>query len=111
GRAVRGVVLVDQRFGVDPDHARDAADVAAGVEVAAAGGEVIMLDATDDRLPDTGPLADLRNGETGLAAALRQGVTDAHAAPPLLLRRCCRPGMRPQWPDESGPGRGTSNQV
>src|SRR5262249_1671982 len=83
------VVFVDQRLGVGPDHARDAADVAAGVEVAAAGGEVIMLDATDDRLPDTGPLADLRNGETGLAAGLRQGVTAAPAAPPPLLRRCC----------------------
>ena len=64
---MRGVVFVDQRLGVGPDHARDAADVATGIEVAAAGGEVIMLDAPDDRLPDAGPLADLRNGETGPA--------------------------------------------
>ena len=44
-----------------------------------------MLDAPDDRLPDAGPLTDLRKGETGLAAGLRQGVTNAHAAPPLRL--------------------------
>jgi hypothetical protein len=84
---MRGVVFVDQRLGIGPDHARDAADVATGIEVAAAGGEVIMLDAPDDRLPDAGALADLRNGETGLAAGLHQGITDAHAAPPLRLCR------------------------
>ena len=73
---------MDQRLGVDPDHARDAADVAAGVEVAAAGGEVTVLDTPDDRFPDTGSLTDLGNCETGLVACLRQGVTDAHTAPP-----------------------------
>jgi hypothetical protein len=81
-RPVVGVVLADQRGGVGADGAGDAADVAAGVEIAAAGGEVIVLDVPDDRFPDPGLLADLGNGETGLTACVRQGFTDAHAAPP-----------------------------
>src|SRR2546430_15355635 len=89
-----GVVFVDQLLGVDADRTRDAADVATGVEVATARGEVITFDAPDDRLPDAGSLTDLRNGETGFATGLRQGITDAHAAPPLCLWHCCCPERR-----------------
>src|SRR5216683_1280872 len=84
------VVLPDQRLGVGSDRPRDAPDMAARVEITAARGEVTPLDAADDRLPDPSPLADLGNGETGLATSFRQGVTDAHAAPPLPCRMACR---------------------
>ena len=83
--AVRLVVLADERNRIDADHRRNAPDVPPGVEVAAAGREVVLLDAPDDGFPDPGPVCDLRHGETSLAACLRQGVTDAHAAPPLAL--------------------------
>ena len=68
--------------GLAPTDAGDAADVPAGVEVAAAGGEVVLLDVPDDRFPDPGLLADLGDGETGLTAGIRQAFADAHAAPP-----------------------------
>ena len=67
---------------IEPDHPCDAADVSPSVEITTAGREVAALDSPDDRLPDAGLLTDLRNGETGLAARLRQGITNAHAAPP-----------------------------
>jgi hypothetical protein len=82
---VLGVVFLDQRHRIDADGAGDAADVTAGVEVAAARGEVSLFDAADDRFPDPGPLADLGNGETGLTAGFRQGFTDAHAEPPAAF--------------------------
>jgi len=68
-------------------------EVPAGVEVAAAGGEVVALDFPDDRLPDPGLLADLGNGEPSLVTCSRQDLADAHAAPPLtsVLRRL--PGL------------------
>src|SRR5258708_23099474 len=66
--------------------------MAAGVEIAAAGGVIVSLDAADDWFPDPGPLADLVNAETGLAARFRQGLADAHAAPPLLYRTACHSG-------------------
>jgi hypothetical protein len=53
--------------------------VAAGVEIAAAGGVIVALDAADDSFPDPGLLADLAGGETGPAARFRQGFADAHA--------------------------------
>ena len=63
----------------------DAADVTARVEIAAALGEVILFDAPDDRFPDPGLLADLTDGEAGVASRFGQGFTDAHAAPPPAL--------------------------
>jgi hypothetical protein len=59
---VSGVVLLDQRLGVQADGAGDGADVAAGVEVAAAHAEVILLDGADDRLPYAGVRAHVRHG-------------------------------------------------
>src|SRR5262249_23226026 len=82
----------DQRLGVGPDDLGDAADVPPGVEVATTGRVVVVLDAPDDRFPDTGPLADLGNGESGPVARFRQGFTDDHAAPPLLCRTAHRAG-------------------
>jgi hypothetical protein len=81
-RAVLLVVLPDKRHRVRADHLGDRPDVTAGVEVAAAGREVALLDRGDDRLPDPGLPAYLGQGETGLTSRLRQGVTDAHVAPP-----------------------------
>src|SRR5258707_9549140 len=66
--------------------------MAAGVEIAAAGGVIVSLDAAVDWFPDPGPLADLVNAETGLAARFRQGLAGAHAAPPLLYRTACHSG-------------------
>ena len=83
-RTVSRIVLLDQLVGIEPDNPRDAPDVPPGVEIAAASGEVAVLDPPDYRLPDAGSLTDLRNGETSLAARLRQGITNAHGAPPLL---------------------------
>src|SRR6185437_16439383 len=74
---------------VNPDCHRDAADVAAGIEVTAASGEVVALDAPDDRLPDAGALAYLRHGHSGLAASRCQCVTNGHATPPRLLINGC----------------------
>src|ERR1019366_4844491 len=93
-RALGRVVLPDQRLRVDAGRACNAAKMAPCVEVAAARRIVATLDAPDNCLPDAGPLTDLRGGETGLTACLRQGVTNAHAAPPLLSRATCRPGCR-----------------
>src|SRR5208283_5513837 len=80
GRPVLGVVLADQRDRVGADDGRDAADVPARVEVAAARGEVVLLDVPDDRFPDPGFPAHLGDGETGLTARVRQGFADAHVA-------------------------------
>ncbi len=88
-RAYRRVVLRDQRLGIDPDRPRDAADMAAGVEVTAAPGEIVALDAADDRLPDACALAYLRHGHSGLAASRCQRVTNGHATPPRLLINGC----------------------
>ena len=82
--AVCRVVLMDEFIWVEPDNPLNAPDMSPGVEVAATRGEIVALDSPDDRLPDAGSLTDLRNGETGLAARLRQGITNAHATPPLL---------------------------
>src|SRR6185312_5758357 len=79
GRAVLGVVRADQRDRVGADDGGDAADVAAGVEVTAARGKVVLLDVPDDRFPDPGLMADLADGETGLTAGFRQAFADAHA--------------------------------
>src|SRR5215472_18362852 len=109
------VVLAHQSLGIQPDHPRDAADVTARVEVTATCRKVAALDPPDDRLADAGLLADLRNGETGLAARLRQGITNAHAAPPLTAstagrrgsarsgRNACAPGVREPSPSVDMP--------
>ena len=83
GGPVGPVVLLDQRLGVSPDDLGDVTDVPPGVEVAAACRVVIGLDTADDQRPDPGLLADLRNAESCLVTGLRQGLADAHAAPPL----------------------------
>ena len=100
---MRRVILVNQFLGLSSDRPGNTADMAPGVEVATACGEITAFDPPDNRLSNAGPLTDLRNGETGLAASLRQGITDAHAAPPLRYGTACRPGMRAQCPDVSGP--------
>src|SRR5215813_1925726 len=74
--AHRGVIFSDQGFGIKAYGAGHAADVAAGVEVSAAAGEVATLDPADDGLSDTGAVADLRNRQASLAASLGQRVTD-----------------------------------
>ncbi len=104
-RRLGRVVLPDQFFRVKPDRAGDAPDVPARVEVTAAGRVVPPLDPADDRLPDARPLANLRDGETGLTARARQGVTDAHATPPsIMLHPCPGPGpRRPRLPDVGFP--------
>src|SRR5260370_22302905 len=71
GSAHRRVIFLDQGFGIDTHGAGDAADVAAGIEVAAAAREVAALDPADDGLSDAGALADLRNRQARLAASLR----------------------------------------
>jgi hypothetical protein len=84
-RPVLLVVLSDQRHRVDTDHGGDRADVPARVKVAAARREVALLDSPDDRFPDPGLLTHQRNRETPLTPRLRQGVTNAHTAPPGIL--------------------------
>jgi hypothetical protein len=102
-RAVAGVVLPDQRLAVHARGTSDGADVPARIEVAAASGEVVLFDPPDDRLPDSSPLADLRNSQTSLAPCRCQDLTDAHAAPPLpdraaaRLRRGCRYRLILPW--------------
>src|SRR5262249_18597148 len=70
--------------GTSPPPPRDLPVVPPAIETTAAGREVPSLDPPDDRLPDAGQLTDLRNAETRLAARLRQGITNAHAAPPSI---------------------------
>jgi hypothetical protein len=41
----------------------DAADVSSRIDIRTAGGEVVSLDPPDNRLPDAGPLPDLRIGQ------------------------------------------------
>ena len=77
-----GVVLPDQRLAVHARGTSDGADVPARIEVAAASGEVVLFDPPDDRLPDAGPLADPRSGETSLAPCSCQDLTNAHVALP-----------------------------
>ena len=82
-RGVRRVIFPDQRPRISPHSPGDSTNVPPGVEITAARGIVVMLDATDDCLPDPGPLADLGHAETGPATRLRQVFADAHGAPPL----------------------------
>ncbi len=77
------VVLPDQRLRISPDGPGDAPDIRPGVKVPTTRRVVVTLDLFDDRFPDAGPLANLGNGETGLAPRLREGFADAHSAPPL----------------------------
>ena len=97
GAAWVTVVFADQRLGGRPYGTGDATDVAPGVEITAAGAEVVngqvpfswprtevvALDVPDDCFPDTGLLADLRDSEAGLASCMCQGVTDIHPPPPV----------------------------
>jgi hypothetical protein len=90
------VIFANQWFRLNSDCPGNTADMATGIEVTTARGEITAFDAPDNRLPNAGSLTDLRNGETGLAASLRQSVTDAHAAPPLRCGTAYRPGTRAQ---------------
>src|SRR5262245_15419053 len=89
-RAHRAVIFVNQRLGVYPHGARDAADMPASVEVATTAGEVVAFNSADDGFPDAGALTDLRNRQACLAASLCQCVTDAHA---VLLPRSPSQGL------------------
>jgi len=80
--SVRGVVVVDQRRWIDADNPRDIADVASGVEVAHAGGEVVALDIADDDRPDPGAFTDLSHRQASLLARLRERLPDAHCPSP-----------------------------
>src|SRR5262249_23502537 len=63
------------------------------------GREVALLDGGDNRFPDPGSLTYLSNGETGLPSRIRQGVTDAHEAPPGNSRSIVPvPSAYPQSP-------------
>ncbi|GAA2575573.1 hypothetical protein GCM10010411_04790 [Actinomadura fulvescens] len=55
----------------------------AGVEVAPARREVVALDGADHGLSDPGLQTHLGHRETSLLTLLSQGLTDAHAEPPL----------------------------
>jgi hypothetical protein len=94
GAAWVTVVFADQRLGGCPYGTGDATDVAPGVEIIAAGAEVVVLDVPDDCFPDTGLLADLRDGEAGLASCMCQGVTDIHPATSRTRRPAIRAGGR-----------------
>src|ERR1035438_5130702 len=60
-------------------------------DIRTAGGEVVSLDPPDNRLPDAGPLTDLRIGQTSLAPCRCQDLTAAHASPPRSDRAAARP--------------------
>jgi hypothetical protein len=85
------VILADQRLRVGTEDMGDATDVPPGVEVATTRRIVVALDPLDDRFPDAGPLADLGDGETGVAACLRQGFPNAHARASTGPPRCAPP--------------------
>jgi len=67
---VFSVVLADQRLGVGAYGGGDRADVAARVEVASAGTELILLDGVNQALPDAGARAHLRDGQPRLLPCL-----------------------------------------
>jgi hypothetical protein len=79
GAALLGRVLRDQRFRIEPHGARDAADVAARVHVAAATREVVLLDPLEDRDAYPGAGADLVDGQPRFDAGLGEGTTDRRA--------------------------------
>ncbi len=68
-----GVVLRDQRRGVEAYRPGQRADVPAGVDGTAAGGEVVRLDGVHDGDTDTGGAADVVDGEPGRDTCLLQG--------------------------------------
>ena len=88
--AVCAVVVGDERSGVDPEDVRDAANVPAGVEVAAAVLEVVRFDAADERGADAGGGADVVDAHASVLARLRENAADAHVGhgevPPSRLR-------------------------
>ena len=67
------VELGQQRRRVEPDVRGDGAEVAAGVEVAAAGREVVVLDAHDEGAADAGGRRDLLEGQSGRLPRLPRG--------------------------------------
>jgi hypothetical protein len=82
-RAPGAVIFLDQRCRISSDHPGDGTDVPPRVKVAAARGIVIALDAPDNRFPEAGLLADLRQGKTSLAAGFCQGRADGHRRAPF----------------------------
>ena len=72
------VVVADQRLGIGADHGGDTSDVPPGVEVAAAGREIVLLDAPDDRFPDA------------VCSLTCVTVRPDSGAPPPACHRCSR---------------------
>ena len=77
--AVIVVVLREQRGRIEVDGLGQGPDVAAGVDVAAAGGEVVRLDGVHDGDADPGGVADVVDGQPGRDPRLLQGMADGEA--------------------------------
>ena len=80
-----GILLLaalEQRLRIGSDRRRDGADVSAGVEVAAAGREVVVLDRLDKGPADACGLGDLFDGQSRVLAGRREGLADGHRATP-----------------------------
>lgn len=71
-----GVELLDQRIGVEPDGTGEHADVAACVDVAAAAGEVVLLDRVHDGDAHPGGAADFFDRQTCGDTSLVKHATD-----------------------------------
>lgn len=71
-----GVVPGEQRGGIETDGACQGPDVTARVDVATAGGEVVLLDGVDDGDADPGGVADVVDSQPGVDACLPQGTAD-----------------------------------
>ncbi|GAA3042162.1 hypothetical protein GCM10020000_21370 [Streptomyces olivoverticillatus] len=67
---MRGVVLGDERYGVDADGARQGADMPAGIDAAATAGEVVLFDRMHDRNADAGGRTDLIDGQSRVDTGL-----------------------------------------
>jgi len=73
---VVGVEPLHEGLGVDPDRRGEHADVAAGVDVAAAAGEVVLLDRVHDGDAHPGRAADLVDRQIRRDARLLEDLTD-----------------------------------
>src|SRR5690606_41484703 len=83
GAGVEVVSMSDQVLRIQSEARRDGPDVTARVEVAAAYGEVISLNAFDHRLADARAIAQLSHGEICPLSCLRQRSANAHRSAPL----------------------------
>src|SRR5216683_1413337 len=108
GRPAR-IVFPDQWLGVDAHHACYLANLASGEEVDPRCRVVVMLEAVDDTLPDTGPLTDIRDAQARIAARPGQRLADAqtanlpspHAPLPAGLQRREWPGANSRRNDRA----------